>query len=259
MHRSALAQVEDFRAGAYIPPPRGYSPDYQIILPYHGLFEWAVGKTSVYLDANRLLFAGGGEEYAERHPVADLGHSSAVVTPSIDTIDELCGRMGARRHRAFQDVSRPASMRARLLGHRLLAASASPLERDELVLDLMRDALGTRQPSTKPTASRLIHRTKEYLHAHAIDRICLPTIAGELGVSPIYLTQAFKASQGVPLYRYQMQLRLSSALRLLEDCEDITTLALTLGFSSHAHFSAAFKTAFGTTPSEHRAYLCRSC
>jgi AraC family transcriptional regulator len=48
------------------------------------------------------------------------------------------------------------------------------------------------------------------------------------------------------------QLRLARALAELPHTDDLTTLALDVGFSSHSHFSAAFRRAFGMTPSQFR-------
>ena len=53
----------------------------------------------------------------------------------------------------------------------------------------------------------------------------------------------------MPLYKYQMQLRLARALDLLHQYDDLSALGLDLGFSSHSHFSAAFRQAFGSSPS----------
>ena len=47
----------------------------------------------------------------------------------------------------------------------------------------------------------------------------------------------------MPLYRYHLRLRLARALDLVADCEDVAALAQDLGFSSHSHFSAAFRQA----------------
>jgi AraC family transcriptional regulator len=58
--------------------------------------------------------------------------------------------------------------------------------------------------------------------------------------------------EGVPLYRYQLRLRLARALDLLGEYDDLTTLSLELGFSSHSHFSAAFRQVYGRSPSEFR-------
>jgi AraC-like DNA-binding protein len=70
-----------------------------------------------------------------------------------------------------------------------------------------------------------------------------------VGVSPVYLTQAFKRVEDVPLYRYHLRLRLARALDLLADYDDLTDLALDLGFTSHSHFTAAFRKVYGVTPS----------
>jgi AraC-like DNA-binding protein len=47
-------------------------------------------------------------------------------------------------------------------------------------------------------------------------------------------------------------LRLARALVELPHADDLSTLALEVGFSSHSHFSAAFRRAFGCTPSQFR-------
>jgi AraC-like DNA-binding protein len=57
------------------------------------------------------------------------------------------------------------------------------------------------------------------------------------------------------MYRYQLRLRLSRALLELPHCNDITGLALDLGFYSHSHFSNSFRKAFGMTPSSYRAMI----
>jgi AraC-like DNA-binding protein len=71
-------------------------------------------------------------------------------------------------------------------------------------------------------------------------------------VSPVYLTQSFRDVEGVPLYRYQLRLRLARALDLLGEVDDLTAIGLHLCFSSHSHVSAAFQQAYGRTPSEFR-------
>ena len=77
-------------------------------------------------------------------------------------------------------------------------------------------------------------------------------IAAEVGVSPVYLTQVFQQVEGLPLYRYQLHLRLARALDRLGEDIDLTRLALDLGFSSQSHFGAAFKRAYGQSPLQFR-------
>jgi AraC-like DNA-binding protein len=76
-----------------------------------------------------------------------------------------------------------------------------------------------------------------------------------LRCSAVYLTQVFQQVEGVPLYRYQLRLRLARALDLLAQYEDISALSFELGFSSHSHFSAAFQQMYGRSPSEFRQFL----
>jgi AraC-like DNA-binding protein len=83
-------------------------------------------------------------------------------------------------------------------------------------------------------------------------RWTLAEVAAEVGVSAVYLTQSFHQVEGVPLYRYQLRLRLARALDLLREYEDLAALGVDLGFSSHSHFTAAFQKMYGRTPSEFR-------
>jgi AraC-like DNA-binding protein len=54
----------------------------------------------------------------------------------------------------------------------------------------------------------------------------------------------------MPLYRYQLRLRLARSLDLLGQFDDLTDLSVHLGFSSHSHFSSAFRQVYGLSPSE---------
>jgi AraC-like DNA-binding protein len=96
----------------------------------------------------------------------------------------------------------------------------------------------------------LVDRAKLVLSTDLARRWTLAEIAAEVGVSPVYLTQVFQQVEAMPLYRYQLRLRLARALDLLGECDDLTTLSMDLGFSSHSHFSAAFRQVYGRTPAE---------
>jgi len=102
-----------------------------------------------------------------------------------------------------------------------------------------------------------VDRAKIVLMRDLARRWTLADVASEVGVSPVYLTQSFQQVEGLPLYRYQLRLRLARALDLLSEYEDLTALGLELGFSSHSHFSAAFQQAYGRSPSEFRQSALR--
>src|SRR5262249_8851267 len=83
-------------------------------------------------------------------------------------------------------------------------------------------------------------------------RWTLHQIAAAVGGSPVYLTQVFQRVEGVPLYHYQLRLRLARALDLMGQYDDLSALGLELSCSSHSHFSAALRQAYGRSPRSSR-------
>jgi AraC-like DNA-binding protein len=142
-----------------------------------------------------------------------------------------------------------------VLRHSLRQNIAGPLEAESLALTLARRALGPRTTHAAGASigrQRLVDRVKLVLASDPARRWTLAEIAAEVRGSPVYLTQVFQQVEGLPLYRYQLRLRLARALDLLAQYDDLTALSLDLGFSSHSHFSAAFRQVYGRSPSEFR-------
>jgi len=99
---------------------------------------------------------------------------------------------------------------------------------------------------------RLAERVKLLLSSDPARRWTLADIAAQAGGSAVYLTQVFQQVEGMPLYRYQLQLRLARALALIDQYDDLSAMSFDLGFSSHSHFSASFRQAYGRAPSAFR-------
>lgn len=79
-------------------------------------------------------------------------------------------------------------------------------------------------------------------------------IAGELGVSVRSLYRMF-ARQGLVVAQYIKHRRLdlcAQALRSAPERQKLATIGYDWGFSDHSHFSTAFKSRFGVSPSEYR-------
>jgi len=147
-----------------------------------------------------------------------------------------------------------------LLRHSLQENIAEPLEAESLALTLVHRSLGARTAHSAGATvgrQRLVDRVKLVLMNDLARRWTLAEIGAELRCSPVYLTQVFQQVEGVPLYRYQLRLRLARALDLVAQYDDLTALSLELGFSSHSHFSAAFREAYGRSPSEFRQSALR--
>ena len=232
-----------------------------LVFPYHGAYVHHVGRSATVAEANQVIFINEGEPYRVSHPV-DGGDAALSIGVSEATLRELAPRKYLRRggqtafNRSHLRVGADTQALTALLRHRLARGGIEDLEAESRTLTLLRMAVGdghtSRPPAGRSRPRKLVDRAKLMLASDLSRRWTLAEIAAEIGGSPVYLTQLFQQLEGMPLYRYQLQLRLARALTLLDEYDDLTDLALELGFSSHSHFSHAFRQAFGYTPSAFR-------
>lgn len=228
-------------------PPRGDISGRKLVVTFAGAFDFQVGQSATWVDPSRLLFASPGESYVDRHVVPGTGHSSVILTPEEATVEEMWIDADAQFERRVRGCPLQVQMLAQLLRR-----ADEPLAAQELGLAIMEHSLSDARPVTS-IDRRCARRAKQILQDCPEGRLSLSEIAADLGVSAIHLTQSFKRSEGMPLYRYQTLLRLSRALEQLPEQEDITDLAFELGFSSHSHFTAVFRNELGVTPSQYRS------
>jgi AraC-like DNA-binding protein len=232
----------------------------QLVFPYRGVYMRHVGHDQAVAEANQVLFFNAFEGYQISHPVAG-GDASLTLVISESILRELAppaflcdGANLLFRPPRLRIDARTQALVA-LLRHSLRQKIAEPLEAESLSLTLVRRALGprtTHAPGATLGRQRLVDRVKLVLASDLARRWTLAEIAAEVRGSPVYLTQVFQQVEGLPLYRYQLRLRLARALDLLAHYDDLTDLSQDLGFSSHSHFSAAFRGAYGRSPSEFR-------
>jgi AraC family transcriptional regulator len=237
----------------------------QLVFPYRGVYVRRVGSDQAVAEANQVLFFNATEGYRVSHPVPG-GDASLTLVISEPQLRELAPRSFLRHGTtlAFRQQRRRIDARAQvlvaLLGHSLRQNIAEPLEAESLALTLVQRALGARTSHAVGASvgrQLLVDRAKLVLTSDLARRWTLAEIAAEVRCSPVYLTQVFQQVESLPLYRYQLRLRLARALDLLAKCDDLTALSLNLGFSSHSHFSAAFRQAYGRSPSEFRQSALR--
>jgi AraC family transcriptional regulator len=237
----------------------------QLVFPYRGVYVRHVGHGQAVAEANQVLFFNAAESYRISHPV-EGGDACLTLVVSEPLLRELAPRAFLRDSAtpAFRQQRRRIDARAQvlvaLLGHSLRHNIAEPLEAESLALTLVQRALGPRTTHAAGASvgrQLLVDRTKLVLTSDLARRWTLTEIATEVRCSPVYLTQVFQQVEGLPLYRYQLRLRLARALDLLAKYDNLTALSLDLGFSSHSHFSAAFRQAYGRSPSEFRQSALR--
>lgn len=88
----------------------------------------------------------------------------------------------------------------------------------------------------------------DFAHAQLAARITLPALAGTIGYSPFQFARLFKATTGHAPHRFVHALRLERARRLLAGSTSIASVAVSTGFYDQAHFTNAFRRAYGETP-----------
>jgi len=228
------------------------------VFPFRGVYLRHVGSDQAVADANHVLFFNAQQGYQVSHPLIG-GDTSLVVSVAQSMLAELVPKslLNAGEPLTFNQQHMRIDARAQalvmLLNHSLRNGSIETLEAEGLSLTLISRAVGprtARAPVATYSRRRLVDRVKVLLAGDLSRRWTLADIAAEIRGSPVYLTQVFQQVEGMPLYRYHLRLRLARALDLVAEREDLSGLAQEVGFSSHSHFTAAFKQAYGRTPSQ---------
>ncbi|WP_239537928.1 helix-turn-helix transcriptional regulator [Dyella mobilis] len=237
-----------------------------LVFPYRGAYLRHVGSDEVVADANHVLFFNAGQGYQVSHPVSGGDASLSLRLPET-LVRELApaslllqGEKLAFRRQSLRIDPRAQTLVA-LLRHSLQNDAIEPLEAEGLLLTLVCRSLGPRtshESGASHARRRLADRVKLLLTSDLSRRWTLSEIAAEIGGSAVYLTQVFQQVEGIPLYRYHLRLRLARALDLIGDYQDLAALATDLGFSSHSHFTSAFRQTYGRSPAAFRQSLLPS-
>jgi len=156
-------------------------------------------------------------------------------------------------------------------GVRLLAQEIRRVLRDEGSADaryveslaeslLVRAAAVAASPqlaaATQALTPHKLRKLTAFIDANLDRPLQVAELAAEVGLSRAHFTRAFQAAVGQTPHRFVLSRRLEEVrLALQETVDDLSTLAARYGFSSHAHMSSAFRSAFGATPSGYRRGL----
>ncbi len=102
---------------------------------------------------------------------------------------------------------------------------------------------------------RLAH-ILEYMNAHHAEPLSLDQLAREACISRFHFGRLFKERVGVTPHHHLVKIRLDAAASLLDDTDlSVLEIALSCGYGSAAHFTAAFGRRFFQTPSLYRQSL----
>ncbi len=215
------------------------------------------GRTEL-VDPGHVSFQGVDSPYATSHPygVGDCGMTIAI-RPDLyyELYPEATVTRIALRSPRFALSDFQLALRLRHSGE------ADALGIEEQALELVRSAVEAQEPSLPGEPARrsehrdLADRARAILSRRFRDPLRLSDLASSLRVSPFHLSRVFRRETGVPLRRYITRLRLLAAMLQARETAGFSQLALELGFSSHSHFTSAFRREFGVAPREARRSL----
>lgn len=243
---------------------------HMISFTHRGAFVVHSGSRSAVIDPNSTLLIRPHAPYRmSRHIGPRSRGAYFLVRP--DVFGEIAGDSACRfgDDGAFSEIRGQSSAKSYLLQRLILERAVAsprpePLEIDELGMALVSSLTGSSEwvpegsagSKTPAETMELVERIRIFLVERFASPLRLDEIAAAVEMSPFHLCRIFKRATGFTLHRYQVSLRLRTALdRVADSRADLGELAIRLGYSSHSHFTAAFRKEFGATPSEIRRTL----
>jgi AraC family transcriptional regulator len=239
-----------------------HTNEHRLILPLRGSFMEHFSRSSqVLAEPTLALIFPAGRSSRVSHPVSPnddclvIGYSDSSFAEVMETARHALCISSLHTH----SLLTPPIMAARnLILYRLVHKLADPLEVEETALALLSFSIQSSRENRitnrhNAKIAKQIEAAKVILLSHPEKKWNLLTLARLLKSSPYHLTRSFGEKVGIPLHRYQQHIRLARSIDLLLDTDqDVTTIALDLGFSSHSHFTAAFRQTIGLTPNSFR-------
>jgi AraC-like DNA-binding protein len=213
------------------------------------------------VDPGRAIFVEEGGSYSREclDPAGDVsewfgisGELLAQFVPGYDPADVTGGRVPRR----FSVTASEYALQRRAFRHALIAAEPDELLIEEAICGVLEGIRRTRRDSRSTRRKALVDRLQELLAARYREALGLTELAGELGVSAPHLCRVFREETSTTIHDHREKLRFAAALDAFERGErDLTRLALDLGYSSHAHFTANFTRSLGQAPSRLRTAI----
>jgi AraC family transcriptional regulator len=262
--RFAVADWRCSGTGSVAPPADEYSRHFEINLHRRGWHIRSVARRQYFIDPlhHSLWPADSGfrlsNNVARPQAATLLFVTHAAMEESLATID-CAGAAALRRLRtspAHWRSSEVTACHARLLATPTEDSLALAEHSLSLIRRVVAEAAGADDGSMRAHSARraaMVDKARSYILTRYREALSLSSIAAASGVAPSTLCASFPCVTGMPVWQYVQRLRLQdAALALAEGAENLRSLALDLGFSSHSHFAQAFRAQFGRTPSQFR-------
>ncbi len=105
-----------------------------------------------------------------------------------------------------------------------------------------------------PVLTQCTHLAEQYINENYQRDISVQEIADAAGVSRSHLSRVFKEERGMTLLEYILGVRLTAAMKLLDETDmNVSGIAALVGFNNTNYFYRCFKAHYGVTPNEYRS------
>jgi AraC-like DNA-binding protein len=221
---------------------------------------------SVTANPTAVMMLNQNQRYTRR-PVSDLDASVRYVvsdTVLLQLLAPFDKKLSLYRPFRFLEAAPPAAtlIRERVL-HEMLASGtfADRVEIEESVFQILgavvRAAYGHKR-GRLATRREIdgVEAVREWIARNPEANPSLPELSAIAGLPPMKLCRAFRLRTGLTLTRFRHVLRGCLALDLMTGgSKDLLEISLSLGYSSHSHFTYVFRRIFGEAPSAIRRRL----
>jgi AraC family transcriptional regulator len=259
--------IGTFRCAAEDPrfSDTGPSSTYCFAFPRTSVWIRHAGRAPFVADPGTVSYYNAGQEYSRRKlsPDGDRAEWFAVAPQIAEEIIAAVAPASTRGGDAVFGFTHGPSDPATYLVQRRICdrlaggAAVEALEIEEQVIELLATLAPRAAECSRAAAVELTRRkrlltedARALLALTATENVHLAEIARRLSCSVFHLCRVFKEVHGTTLHAYRLDVRLRMALeRVVVSPDDLTAIALDLGFCSHSHFTAAFRRQFGRTPS----------
>ena len=229
-----------------------------------GAFTYHVRGERFIADPGTAVAYHEGDVYRISHPI-DGGDRCTIIETDQALADEVLWRRGV-------GAVAPPVLAMRLpplaqLEHALARAAlrrhaGDRLEAEELVVGLLASMVTHRTSPVRATTARAALRRRiaqgaqETIVARLDTNLGLADVAASVGCSPYHLARLFRDETGLSLRQYRLRVRLAQAMqRLADGDENLSAMAIDLGFSHHSHLTESFRRLVGVSPREVRGRL----
>ena len=215
------------------------------------------GREDVHSVGSVITFAPG--EVHTGAPATDEGWSYRMLYPGEPLVRFVAREATGRDFAPSFDtsyVADPALAERVRITHAVLESDADGMQKECALLETLGEIVlrhasaparaGGALPTPRSTAA--LQRVRELLDAEYARTVTISELAREAGLSTFHLIRVFRASFGLPPYKYLEMIRIQQARRLIRHGFSLTHVVHATGFSDQSHLTRYFKRIVGVTP-----------